>query len=364
MTTILKCVAPLFLLFLCTDELYAQKPAVQLPGTESIKFTSAINQQQYELQISLPGSYKDPSKKYPVLYVLDGQWVFPLINGINGGLYYDGFLPELIIVGIGYVDNYEVNRAMDFTPTRVKDDPGTGGAPKFLQVLQKEIIARIDSMYHTDKGNNALCGGSSGGLFALYSLLTEPALFNRFIIGSPSVDIDHGMIFRYEREFRQRHSALKAKVFISAGEYELALYEKDPITAFVHQLTDAKYQGLEIENLVIEKMGHASSGPYTFGRAMQFLYARPDLKLDTVILDRYAGRYKSPVDTVVMTRKGYALSAAGNWNLRLTFSAETPETFYVKGLSGKLHFEKDSSGKVTGYTLMVNNASIPYAKID
>ena len=52
---------------------YSQKPKVEIPGTEVIKFKSAINNQDYILDIYLPGSYSDTTKKFPVLYVLDAQ---------------------------------------------------------------------------------------------------------------------------------------------------------------------------------------------------------------------------------------------------------------------------------------------------
>src|SRR6185312_15388250 len=53
---------------------YSQKAEVEIPGTEIIKFTSAINNQDYVLNIYLPTSYNDTTKKFSVLYVLDGQW--------------------------------------------------------------------------------------------------------------------------------------------------------------------------------------------------------------------------------------------------------------------------------------------------
>src|SRR4051812_33036628 len=107
----------------CTDSIFAQGPAVELPGTQVLKFKSRINNQDYLLQIELPASYSnDTTKKYPVLYVLDGQWCFPTVWGINGNLYYDGFIPEMILVGVTWPDNFDRNRFRDFTPTMIKED--------------------------------------------------------------------------------------------------------------------------------------------------------------------------------------------------------------------------------------------------
>src|SRR5512147_529982 len=73
---------------------------VSLPGTEVRQLESAKTGRDYDIYIRPPDDYaKSGDKKYPVLYVLDGQWDFKLLDSIYGGLYYDGFVPEMIIVG-------------------------------------------------------------------------------------------------------------------------------------------------------------------------------------------------------------------------------------------------------------------------
>src|SRR3712207_4036075 len=76
-------------------------PLVTIAGTQQLKFTSKIvSGQEYSLQVNLPSHYSDTTKRFPVVYLLDSQWDFPLVSGIYGGQYYDGFMPEVIIVGI------------------------------------------------------------------------------------------------------------------------------------------------------------------------------------------------------------------------------------------------------------------------
>jgi predicted alpha/beta superfamily hydrolase len=64
--------------------------------------------QEYELHIHLPRFYDKVNRKFPVLFVVDSQWDFPLINSIFGSQYYDGFIPEIVIVGVTW-DNKDVN---------------------------------------------------------------------------------------------------------------------------------------------------------------------------------------------------------------------------------------------------------------
>src|ERR1700712_1186549 len=71
----------------------------RIQGTQVVKLHSAIVGQDYQLYINLPGNYsRDTGKVYPVVYLLDGQWDFPLFTGIYGSQYYDGFIPEFITV--------------------------------------------------------------------------------------------------------------------------------------------------------------------------------------------------------------------------------------------------------------------------
>src|SRR5512138_2146676 len=84
---------------------------VTLPGSEVRQLKSAETGRSYDIYIRTPADYaKDKKKKYPVLYLLDGHWDFKLLDSIYGGLYYDGYVPEMIIVGITYSGenpNYE-----------------------------------------------------------------------------------------------------------------------------------------------------------------------------------------------------------------------------------------------------------------
>ena len=102
-------------------------PRVEIPNTQLLKFPSTLVGQEYRLYINLPGNYlRDTGKTYPVVYLLDGQYDFPFMTGVYGGQYYDGFLPEFIIVGItwgGKDPDAGSLRVRDFTPTRIAQIP-------------------------------------------------------------------------------------------------------------------------------------------------------------------------------------------------------------------------------------------------
>ncbi len=284
-----------------------------------------------------------------------------------GGQHYDGLVPDLIIVGIKWTDNYGTRRERDFTPTRVDGEPNSGNAPKFLSVIKNEVINLIDSAYRTEKNDRALYGTSLGGLFAIYTLFHAPSLFNRYIIISPSLWWDNEIVFKYEKDFAQKNTALNAKIFISSGEYEEEIYTDNAFNRFTEQLKASKYKGLEIESMVIDRLGHSGSGVVGGILGLQFVYNRKSFTPDVVLLEKYKGFYTSGKDTTLIKRKGnfiYSrLSNEGKIYAETVLRAETQDTFYIKGLGGSLKFKKDDKDSVTGYDLIQNDTTVFFKKL-
>lgn len=332
---------------------------VVLTGSQLIKFRSAVNSHDYTVAIQLPSSYNDSvSKKYPVIYALDGQWSFAPTLGLMGGLNFDGLVPEAIVVAIGWPDNYDANRARDLTPSVTQDAPGTGGAPLFFDVMKKEIRSFVDQNYRTDTLNRILVGGSYGGLYIIYSLFREPALFNAYIIGSPSVEYDNDLVFKYEKEFARTHKELNAKVFFHWGKFEADFDQRDGFEKFVSQMRNSKYRGLKMDTVVVEHMSHASNGPYGVGRGLLFVLQRPDIELDPKLLETYIGKFE---ESVTITREGkhIYLNLPG---IKTRLRAISNNLFYVPGLPGNAEFVIDTNGKVTGYRVIMPGGATMVAK--
>lgn len=335
-------------------------PKGQMAGVKSMKFKSAINHQEYIILVKLPESYNDTIKKtYPVMYVLDAQWTFPSLMDTRNALLYDNLIPELIFVGIAFTDNYFTNRNRDFTPTHTEFDSVSGGATKFLEVITKEIIPNIDSTYHTDKKNNGLVGGSSGGLFVLYTLFQQPSPFNRFIANTPSLWYGDQLVSKMEEKFSEKNNELDAKLFLSLGGYEEAI-GPPMFKDFCVQLKARNYNGFEMESLVVDKTGHLSVSSYANTRGLQFIFSKPDIKIDSLTLDQYTGHYEQGIN---ITRKGNSLyNQIGEKNIRM--NAETNESFYILGANGILEFIKDGKGKVTGFNVKTADGNFSAKKLD
>lgn len=219
---------------------------------------SDIVQDSFHVLISIPDEYYSTAKRYPVLYVLDGDVAFGMAASISRYLQIGGNIPELIIVGIGYGELDKAageKRRRDYRPT------GTGGAENFLKFLEEELLPFIDNNYRTVSGEKALNGYSIGGLFGLYTLFTKPETFNRYIIGSPSLTWDNYSIFNYEENSSGKISEKKIRLFISVGDEESDEKYFNPIDKLVTQIQERNYTGLELKAKVFNGSTHLMGPP-------------------------------------------------------------------------------------------------------
>lgn len=240
---------------------------------------ASSNGRTYQLYVGLPPSYaKQPTRRYPVLYVCDGYWDFTLINGFLGGLYYDNDAPEIILVGIGYAGpnpDFDALRADDDSPVpdpRTPKGKATGHAPQFLGVIEKEIIPFVEREYRADTKFRVLGGSSFGGLFALYAMFERPGLFQGYIAPSPGVGFANDWLFGREAEFASAHKDLPVRLFMSgAGEENAAFLAS--IRRFDERLQSRRYPGLRYKFRLVDGERHAGTKPESYNRGIRFVFA-------------------------------------------------------------------------------------------
>ena len=174
------------------------------------------------LNIYLPAGYhQNRSTKYPVIYLLDGSADEDFIH-IVGLVQFNNFdwinqVPKSIVVGIASVD-----RQRDFTfPTTVPEQkkafPTTGHSDKFISFIEKELQPFIASNYQANN-DKTLIGQSLGGLFATEVLLKKPALFNRYIIVSPSLWWDNGSLLNQNSTILTENFHQQTDIYIGVGK--------------------------------------------------------------------------------------------------------------------------------------------------
>jgi len=247
-------------------------PRVTIPDTEVRELKSSAPDRSYDLYVHLPEEYmQNQEKKYPVLYVLDGQWDFKLLDSICGALHFDEFIPETLIVGITYSGDspdYGALRAMDYTPVPDTDFPGSGDARKFLAFFKEELLPFIESNYRAEP-RRVLMGSSFGGTFTLYAMFVEPGLFSGYIATSPVVDYGDRFAFKQDAEYAGVHGELPVRLFLSVGELEELA---QPVKEFMQVLSERGYTGLEMETRTIEGERHAGNKAEAFNRGLRFIF--------------------------------------------------------------------------------------------
>ena len=163
-----------FLLF--TTTLFSQKTV------ESFK-SNTLGQTR-QLIIGLPASYEqNPTKKYPVLVLLDGEYLF---DPFNGALNYSGYwddLPETIIVGISQNRNNE--RIADSNFDQTNGLPAKKGAD-FFEFIGGELLPYIEKKYRTAPFR-IIAGHDTTAGFLNFFLYKDNPLFNAYISLSPEL---------------------------------------------------------------------------------------------------------------------------------------------------------------------------------
>lgn len=252
--------------------------------SEAHVLPTAANGRDYRITVGLPDSYAShPERRYPVLYVTDGYWDYKLLKSIVGGLVYDKVIPEVILVGIGYPippgeePDYGRLRRWDLTPVpgHPADDARmgeSGHAAEFLAVIEHQIIPFVEGRYRADASYRVLGGSSLGGLFALYVMLTKPALFTAYIAPSPAAPHARGWLFGYEDAFAKSGKPLAARLYMTAAEKEEPVLV-DAIKKLDAQLRAHAYPGLTYELRIIEGERHAGTKPESFNRGVRFAFA-------------------------------------------------------------------------------------------
>ena len=142
----------------------------------------------YHIYVRYPEGYEaSPEKQYPVIYLLDGDSLFPVLAANHLFLHYDDKIPEAIVVGIAYGGfNPEINwRDVDFS-TNAPDWKRSGGAEAFHRFLETELLPEVEGRYRADPERRVLFGQSRGGFMALYSAFNHPDVFWGRIASNPS----------------------------------------------------------------------------------------------------------------------------------------------------------------------------------
>ena len=259
--------------------------------------TSDTRNQDYMLYVQLPTGYEEPSnrhKHYPVIYLLDPYWDFPVVAGARSGLVFDGIVPEYIVVGIGYSTQGQVEegdivnilRQIDYSPLRDTADANTGDAAAFMSFIKSKVMPFVEDSYRI-ADYRVFAGTSWGGLFSLYLMFENPGMFQGHIAIAPAVGYFHRWAFVKESLFYGADpvhgldpagQALPTRLYMSVGSNDqLGNFTRESI-AFSELLKGREYEGLNFKFEVKQNERHASVKLASFGQALKHAFGGYDAR--------------------------------------------------------------------------------------
>ena len=151
--------------------------------------------------IYLPGSYfRQPERRYPVLYMFDGHNVFFDEDATYGkswgmGRYMNRAHIQMIVVAVECSHDPDHGRLKEYSPFTFRSpDVGeiVGSGKKTMDWFAYELKPAIDENFRTlsDRENTFIAGSSMGGLMSLYALMQYNHIYSRAAALSPSLWTD------------------------------------------------------------------------------------------------------------------------------------------------------------------------------
>lgn len=264
-------VITILFILLCGVWAYAQEP-VSIGAKH--KLYSEILHEDREYWVHLPEEYaENEDKKYPVLYLLDGDRNFTSLVAIEQGRRRNPF----IIVGVLNTD-----RGRDMTPSHSLEKkkgyhPNSGGAEKFHEFLTKELRKCVHEKYRTN-GNNTLLGHSFGGLFTMFTFLNHNNSFDTYLALDPSFWWDNEYLLQeYNTHWDILESKGKTLYMAKSGSGNNKGDDKlkDSLTIF-HEELEKRAKGLELKYKfeIFENETHGSMVLPASINAIKFMWVK------------------------------------------------------------------------------------------
>jgi predicted alpha/beta superfamily hydrolase len=295
MKTMTMLLAAALALAACSAPARSQAPAAvegegrpyTLANTQVWTVPDPVSGRGYEVFVGLPASYdKAPGRRYPVVYVTDAPYAFPLIGSISRRVGGGGEgLEDFILVGLSYAEGDDPmksrRRDYTFTPNGPSSSPKEhmhGGGAAYADYIRTRVLPFVEGRFRTDPGRRIYMGHSYGGLLGAHFLFTRPTTFSHYILGSPSLWFDKRHMFEVEQRYAAAHKDLPANVFLYIGAFETvkpgdARYADTDMVGdmrrFEQVLKARGYPGLTIASTVIDEEDHLTVFPSGFTRGIK-----------------------------------------------------------------------------------------------
>ena len=251
------------------------------------RFKSNYLPEARDIIVYLPPKYrKQTGRRYPVLYLQDGQNVFDSATSFRGDewqvdetaetLIRSRSIEPVIVVGIYNTGEHRID---EYTPTVDAEHQRGGMSNLYGEMLVREIKPMIDRRFRTRKGprNTGLGGSSLGGLVSLEIGLHYPDVFGKLAVLSPSLWWDNELMLGRVEALPEK---LPLRIWLDMG-----LEEGERCVEDARHMRDALarkgwVEGEDLQHWEYPGAGHTESAwAARMGQVLEFLFPLRGLQI-------------------------------------------------------------------------------------
>ncbi|MEN1729672.1 MAG: alpha/beta hydrolase-fold protein [Pseudomonadota bacterium] len=269
-TAALRTLAVLSICLLSSPIVQAREALDRLFGmgpVDTFTIESETLGRDFHIYVRKPLNYDEADCKWPVVYLLDGGILFPMLSPLQFMMEIDELAPPVVMVGISYGGLGSRNgnfRATDYTAPS-DEETRFGGAAAYQDFLAVELIPRIQANYRVDQANSLVLGQSLGGQFTLLTALNRPELFGFYLAINPAIHRNLDLFLNLEAAER----AATTPLMITRSTQERARY-RTPLQQWLTQRQQDFGEALELEIRWLAGEHHASSAPAAYQAVMSW----------------------------------------------------------------------------------------------
>lgn len=262
--------------------------------------------------IYLPPDYATSNKRYPVLYMHDGQNVFDAATSFSGEWKVDESLNQLFNTGdqgiiVVAIDNGGADRLNEYSPW-VNARYGGGQGDEYTNFIVETLKPSIDANYRTkaDRENTGIMGSSMGGLISMYAAIEYQNVFGKAGILSPA------FWFAPESYAHVSAKGKKAdmKIYLLAGQLEDNGSVVADINAMYNTLRNAGFGEKEVIRSTHPDGQHAEwYWAREFPAAYRWLFANTTTSIKVPKWTSSITVSPNPADTTIWVKSSTALPA-------------------------------------------------------
>ncbi|MHA1544015.1 MAG: alpha/beta hydrolase-fold protein [Alphaproteobacteria bacterium] len=277
-----------FFLVIIIFSMASAEPVSAPSRTETFKIYSKTLDEEREIYVLAPEGFDPNNEGYTTIYVLDGEWSFPLVSSYFDYLSRWHRIPNVVVTGVRNVD-----RNRDYVFAEDRNFPGSGGSDKFAEFLENEWAPLIEEKFNGN-GRRVLIGHSFGGSFTLYSLMTDPGFFDAYIAIGSSTWVANRGLFGLADEFLETSIDENIFLYMGVAEADGGATVPDGI-AFAEKLDANPMEGLETYFEIIDETNHFTAVTPALFSAVEKLY--PVWGMDKEVEDLILNKGADALDT-------------------------------------------------------------------